>query len=78
MSGQRVTNAEVAAKLAELTTEVRHFRSIVGEDDRSGLRGEVRQLVEIKNKGWGLAAGLLIVAGGIGAALKATFMEWLR
>lgn len=78
MSGERVTNAQVAAQLAEVAAELRHFRSIVGEDDKSGLRGEVRQLVELKNKGWGLVAGLLIVAGGIGAALKATLMDWLR
>lgn len=77
MSG-RVTNADVAAALAEVKTELTHLSRIVGDEPHKGLRGEVAQLTSIKNRGLGFLAGLLLFAGSIGAALKDTVMDLFK
>lgn len=74
----RVTNADVAEALAEIKSEIRHLRNIVGEKPNEGLRGEVGQLTSIKNRGLGFLAGLLLFAGSIGAALKDTVMDLFK
>lgn len=68
---ERVTNADIAASLAEIKSDISHLKQFVGEKPTEGLRGDVAMLIGIKNKGWGLIAGLLILAGGAGAAVKA-------
>lgn len=75
---ERVTNAQIAAALAEIRADLRNLVNVVGEKPNEGLRGDVAMLVGIKNKGWGLITGLLILAGGIGAAIKASLAEWLK
>ena len=74
---ERVTNADVAAALSSLEEKVDQLRSLVGATEKDGLRGEVRELVAIKNKGWGLVSGILILAGAAGAAVKTAITEVL-
>jgi hypothetical protein len=69
------TNAAIAAALAEIKTEIQHLKSFVGEKPNEGLRGEVAILIGIKNKGWGLVAGILIFAGAVGASIKTALIE---
>ena len=66
-----VTNADIAATLARLDERMTTLVDVVGKKPDEGLRGDVAMLVGIKNKGWGLVVGLLLLAGGVGAALKA-------
>lgn len=73
----RTTNADIAAALAEIKADVRHMRSIIGDDPDKGLRGDVAMLVGIKNKGWGLLVGVLIFAGAIGASIKSAITDLL-
>ncbi|MEN5170054.1 hypothetical protein ABE444_10845 [Brevundimonas pondensis] len=75
---ERVTNADIAATLARLDERMTHLVAVVGEKPGEGLRGDVAMLVGIKNKGWGLVVGLLLLAGGVGAALKAVFADLLK
>lgn len=75
---ERVTNADIASSLARLEERLGNLIRVVGEKPDEGLRGDVAMLVGIKNKGWGLITGLLILAGGIGAAIKASLAEWLK
>ncbi|WP_297803379.1 hypothetical protein [uncultured Brevundimonas sp.] len=75
---ERTTNAQIAAQLASIETQLKHLTATVGEGPDDGLRGEVKMLVGVKNKGWGLVVGLLLLAGGIGAALKAVFADLLK
>lgn len=72
------TNADIAATLAEIKADVRHMRSIIGDEPDKGLRGDVAMLVGIKNKGWGLVVGLLIFAGAVGASIKAALADILK
>lgn len=66
-----VTNADIAASIAEMRADLRNLTNVVGEKPGEGLRGDVASLVSIKNKGWGLVVGLLLLVGGASAALKA-------
>ena len=75
---ERVTNADIAASLAGIKADLRHLTGIVGEKPNEGLRGDVAMLIGIKNKGWGLIVGLLLLAGGVGAAVKSAFVEILK
>lgn len=68
---ERVSYAQIAVALARVETKLDSLVSTVGEKPDEGLRGDVAMLIGIKNKGWGLIAGLLILAGGAGAAVKA-------
>lgn len=70
---ERVTNADIAVALAEIRKDIGHLKTLVGEKPEEGLRGDVAMLIGIKNKGWGLVVGLLILAGGAGAAIKTFF-----
>lgn len=75
---ERVTNAEIAVALAEIKKDISHLRDVIGEKPNEGLRGEVAILVGIKNKGWGFVVGLLLLAGGIGAAVKSAIGDLLK
>ena len=74
---ERVTNADVASALARLEGKLDELRSLVGHTEKDGLRGEVKELVAIKNKGWGFISGILILAGAAGAAVKSAITELL-
>jgi hypothetical protein len=74
---ERVTNADVASALSRVEGKLDELRSLVGHTDKDGLRGEVKELVAIKNKGWGLVTGILIIAGAAGAAVKTAITEML-
>lgn len=78
MSAHRVTNAEIAVALAEIKKDISHLKDIIGDKPTEGLRGEVAILVGIKNKGWGFVVGLLLLAGGIGAAVKSAIADILK
>lgn len=73
-----VTNADIAASLARLDERMTTLVHIVGEKPDEGLRGDVSMLVGIKNKGWGFVVGLLLLAGGIGAAIKGVLSDVLK
>lgn len=66
------TNAELGAQLARIESELHHIRSILGDEPDKGLRGEVSELTNLKNKGRGFIGAMVLVAGGAGAALKSS------
>lgn len=66
----RITNAQIAERLARMEGKIDNLTGWVGEKPSEGLRGEVAMLIGIKNKGWGLVVGLLIFAGAVGASVK--------
>jgi hypothetical protein len=73
----RITNAEIAERLARMEGKIDNLTGWVGEKPNEGLRGEVTMLIGIKNKGWGLVVGLLIFAGAIGASVKSAVTDLL-
>ena len=75
---ERTSNGDLAVQLAEIKSDLRHIKDILGDEPTKGLRGEVQMLVGIKNKGWGFIVGLLLLAGGIGAAIKASLADVLK
>lgn len=66
------SNAELGAQLARIETELKNISSILGDEPDKGLRGEVAELTNLKNKGWGFIGAMVLVAGGAGAALKSS------
>lgn len=78
MSTERTSNGDLADRLARIETKLDSLVDTVGEKPTEGLRGEVTMLVGIKNKGWGIIVGLLILAGGMGAAIKAALADMLK
>jgi hypothetical protein len=72
------SNGDLADRLARIETKLDSLVDTVGEKPTEGLRGEVTMLVGIKNKGWGIIVGLLILAGGMGAALKTALADLLK
>jgi hypothetical protein len=73
----RVTNAEVAAALSRVEGKLDELTRLVGPTEKDGLRGEVKELVAIKNKGWGFISGIVLLAGAAGAAVKSAITELL-
>jgi hypothetical protein len=72
---ERTTNADIAERLARMEEKLDTLRLVVGEKPNEGLRGDVAMLVGIKNKGWGLLAGILIFAGAVGASIKSALTD---
>ena len=75
---ERTTNTDIAVTLAEIKKDLHELKGIIGAEPDKGLRGEVSMLVGIKNKGWGIVVGLLLLAGGAGAAIKTSLAELLK
>jgi phage-related minor tail protein len=75
---ERTSNGDLADRLARIETKLDNLVDTVGEKPTEGLRGEVTMLVGIKNKGWGIIVGLLILAGSAGAAIKTAVSDVLR
>ena len=71
------TNTELAVQLAEIHKDLSHIKEILGDEPHKGLRGEVKELINLKNKGWGFVGAIVLVAGGAGAAIKSG-LESLR
>jgi hypothetical protein len=78
MTAARTNYSEIAVALAEIKAELDHLKTVIGDEPGKGLRGDVADLVAIKNKGWGLFAGVLLVIGSVGAGVQATITGWLK
>jgi hypothetical protein len=74
----RTTNADLGERMARLEEKLDTLVDTVGKKPTEGLRGEVALLIGIKNKGWGIITGLLILAAGAGAALKTALADLLK
>jgi len=57
--------------IGELVAEIRQLRR-----EMDALRKDVTELTALKNRGWGMATILLLLAGGAGALLNRLVGHW--